>query len=142
MNNKNDNVPAFLWLFAVLPPILTLLLSFILMQWSWGLMDDLQILSSGSTVLEKAREYFRATNTFGQLRPIWALHSGFLYSVFENNPRAFYIFRLFEICLVLTIWTTASYRITRKRVSLALVPAITLSFHYFYDALFYLSSQE
>ena len=131
-----------LWIFAVLSPLLTLLFAFLWQRWDWGLMDDVTILNSGAGWLERFQDYFRSTRLFGQFKPFYALHSAVFYTIFADLPKGFYIFRWLEIGLVLLIWATVAYRITGTRLAFWLVPTVTLSFHYFYDAFFYLSSHE
>lgn len=131
-----------LWIFVFLLPILTIILSFILQHWDWGLMDDVTILNSGSGIVSRFWSYFKATLQFGQFKPLFPLHVSIFYSIFEEHPDWLYIARVFEICFILFIWGWATYRITKKTLSIFLLPAITLSFHYFYDAFFYLSSHE
>ena len=131
-----------MWLIVALCPLLTILYSFILQKWTWGLMDDLQILESGSTIMERSISYLKTTRAFGQFKPLHAFHSGIFYTLFEHAPHHFHIFKLLEICLVLLIWGYAAYRITHRKIVITLLPAITLSFHYFYDAFFYLPAHE
>ncbi len=139
---KKKDIYHFVWIFAVLPPLVTILFSYILGVWSWGLMDDLQILTLSGSMLDKAWEYFQGFISFGEFKPVWTLHCGIFYTVFQNSPKLFYIFKWFEICLILLIWGMAAWRLTRNKTAIVLLPAITLSFHYFYDAFFYLSSHE
>ncbi len=131
-----------LWAMVAIVPLITVFFSFILGPWSWGLMDDYTILVSGNGILERFWHYFTGLGQWGVFRPTFALHSALFYGIFENTPRFFYIFRLLEISALLMIWGACAYRITRKKIALVLLPAITLSFHYFYDGFFYLSSQE
>jgi len=141
-DKKRDNFIIFSWSLPVIAILLTLIYSFSFKPWSWGLMDDLQILSLKGNVFERAWSYFQGFLSFGEFKFIWALHCAIFYKIFENAPKLFYIFKLFEICLILFIWGLAVFRITRQKISIVLVSAITLSFHYFYDAFFYLSSHE
>ncbi|MCR4337865.1 MAG: hypothetical protein NUV91_08695 [Candidatus Omnitrophica bacterium] len=133
---------SFLWLTVAIVPLVTLLLNFIFLRWDWGLMDDMAILNSGSTMVDRFQGYGHALMEWGVLRFTFVAHSSAVYTLFENNPQLLYIFKLFEICMVLLIWGFAAFRITGRKISIVLVPAITLSFHYFYDAFFYLSSHE
>lgn len=130
------------WLFAVIAPLLTILFNYIFQKWWWGLMDDLAILNSGAGIIDRFRSYYVGLCAWGVFRPLYVLHSSVAYTLFERVPRLFYIFRLFEICVVLYIWGICACRVTKQKVAVILVPAVTLSFHYFYDAFFYLSSQE
>ncbi len=138
----NKNWPVVLWIFPVLLPLLTIILSFALEKWNWGLMDDSNILTLGNNVASRAWLWFQGLRSYGQFKPFTALHAGIFYTLFEKNPVGFYIFRVFEISAVLFLWGLFAYRITRNILSLVLVAVITLSFHYFYDAFFYLSSSE
>jgi len=123
-------------------PLLTLLLGFVFQKWSWGLMDDLQILEAGTGVIDRTVHYFQSSRAFGQFRLVWPAHCGLFYTLFERRPDLFYIFRLFETVVVLLLWGGVAWRVTGRVLALVVLPAVTLSFHYFYDAVFYLSSQE
>lgn len=139
----NDDAISFVcWLPAALVPLAALLFAFVLRRWNWGLMDDLTILGTGSGARERFWNYFTGMCEWGVFRPVYALHSAAFYTLFERMPQWFYVFRLFEISLVLLVWGYIAFRITGKTASLVIVPAVTLSFHYFYDSFFYLSSQE
>lgn len=140
--SKTDNSPTVLWCIPAAAPIVTLILVFYFGQWSWGLMDDLAVLSSGNTAWERFISYFKATLQFGQFKPFYALFTGVSYSIFEDAPANLYIIKALFAAFVLITWGTAAYRLTRRRVCFMLLPAITLSFHYFYDVFFYLSSHE
>lgn len=147
MNNSNKsschgNLSVVLWVFAILPPFLTIILSFILQKWDWGLMDDSSILSMGSGLVSRTWNYFVGLIAWGVFRPTFALHSGIFYTIFQNHPEWFYVFKAMEIYCILLIWGLVAYRITKETVSIFLLPTITLSFHYFYDTFFYLSSHE
>lgn len=105
-------------------------------------MDDLNILSLGNSVASRTGLWFQGLSSYGQFKPLTALHAGFFYTVFENNPAGFYVFRVCEILATLLLWGLFAYKLTRSIISIVLVGVITLSFHYFYDAFFYLSSAE
>jgi len=135
--------PALLiWFLPVLAPFLLILFSYFFDIWSWGLMDDHAILDCGTNTLTRWHQYFPALIRWGIFRPIFALHSAIFYSLFSSSAKGFYIFKLFEVFFLLVIWGAAGYRITHRKIALWLIPAITLSFHYFYDMFFYLSSHE
>ncbi|GEM_PF-1235240 len=140
---KSDDLEQFwLWAIVAAAPLVTLFFSFILGPWSWGLMDDYTILVSGGGIAQRFSSYLSGLGQWGVFRPTFVVHSAVFYSIFANSPKLFYIFRLLEIGVVLMIWGACAYGITRKKQSLVLVPAVALSFHYFYDGFFYLSSQE
>lgn len=139
---SRDRVSLALWLFVFLVPVLTIINAFILQKWGWGIMDDLQTLTSGKWIIDRAINYFKDLVSFGVFRPTYTIHAALFYTIFDNRPDLLYIVKALEICIVLILWGFWAYRITRKRVAVILVPAITLSFHYFYDTFFYLSSQE
>ncbi len=65
-------------------------------SWSWGLMDDLAILNKGVGFVERAVSYHRGLCSWGVFRPVFVLHSAFAYTVFENSPKYFYMFKLVE----------------------------------------------
>lgn len=131
-----------IWFLPALAPFLLILFSFIFDVWSWGLMDDHGILECGTGSLSRWRQYFPGLIQWGVFRPVFVLHSAVFYSLFSSSAKAFYIFKLFEVFFLLVIWGIAGYRITRRKIALWFIPAITLSFHYFYDTFFYLSSHE
>lgn len=141
IKNQLENTPT-IWIFASIPPLFAILYSYIFSPWDWGLMDDLTILNSGNNWVDRVFYYFSALLDFGRFSFFFTLYAGIFYSVFKDHPQLFYIFKAFEITLILIIWGVATYRITRSLFALTLLPAITLSFHYFYDAFFYLSSHE
>ena len=140
--SKRDNTCSLMWIFVLIAPFFMMIFSFIFRHWGWGLMDDMTILGSGSNFFERTSNYFKGLLGFGEFKPLFAFHSGVFYTIFESHPKFFYVFKLFEIYLILFIWGFAAYRFTGRRISIILVPAITLSFHYFYDAFFYLSAHE
>lgn len=142
MRESDEQGQFRLWVIVAAGPLITLFFSFILGSWSWGLMDDYTILVSGDGIAERSWNYFTTLGQWGVFRPTFAAHSAVFYSIFANSPKSFYIFRLLEISVVLIIWGACAYGITRKKISLVLLPAVALSFHYFYDGFFYLSSQE
>ncbi len=141
-DNKNSSASFMLWVFPFLAPVLTIIFSFLLQNWGWGLMDDLTILNAGNGILERFWERSYQIMSFGEFTPTSALHSAIFYSIFEHCPDKFYIFKALEICLIVLLWGFLAFRITKNILSIILVPVITLSFHYFYDGFFYLSSQE
>jgi hypothetical protein len=79
---------------------------------------------------------------FGVLRPTFTAYSAIFYRLFNDWVIGFYIFKLLLTAITLVVWGFLAYRITGERISFWLVSAVTLSFHYFYDSIFYLSSQE
>lgn len=140
--NEKANTVALLWFLAACVPIITIILSFILQKWNWGLMDDSNILTLGDNVFQRAWLWFQGLRSYGEFKPLTALHAGIFYTLFEKNPVGFYVFRALELSAVLFLWGLFAYRVTKNILSLALVAVIALSFHYFYDAFFYLSSAE
>ena len=79
---------------------------------------------------------------FGEFKPIFSAYTAVFYRLFNNWVIGFYVFKLFLVAFTLCIWGFLAYRITSESISFWLVPVITLSFYYFYDAIFYLSSHE
>lgn len=142
MRESDEREQFGLWAIVAAVPLITLFFSFILGPWSWGLMDDYTILASGSGIAQRFASYFAGLGQWGVFRPAFVAHSAIFYSIFANSPKSFYIFRLLEISVVLIVWGACAYGITRRKISLVLLPAVALSFHYFYDGFFYLSSQE
>lgn len=144
LENKTGQNDIFMyaWLIVALVPLLMILFSYMLGVWHWGLMDDLTILNSGKSFVERFTVYFEGLCRWGVFRPSFAAHSAAVYTIFDQAPKQFYIFKLFEIILMLAIWGIAAFRLTKQKIAIVLLPAITLSFHYFYDMFFYLSSHE
>lgn len=140
--DQASHLSSFLWIFPFLVPFLAIILSYLLQRWSWGLMDDALILSSGSGVVDRTCTFFNVMLQFGQFRPMLALHAGFFYTLFEGHPNWLYISKAMEIALLLLIWGMGAYRLTKKCLSVLFFAVVTLSFHYFYDAFFYISSHE
>ncbi len=133
---------AFQWLLVSLVPFVILMSMYFLMPWSWGLMDDFQTLEAPGGIGQRTVALFQGYCQFGLFRPTLALYAGIFYKIFEHHPQWFYVFKATLGYLVLFLWGWQAYRLTRHHLAFVLVPAITLSFHYFYDAFFYLSSQE
>jgi len=136
---ENEDKDSFaLWIISAITPVFILLFAFVFYPWNWGLMDDWTILDAGQNIAERLAHY-----QFGAVfRPVYSVHASVFYSLFENNPQLFHIFRLVEVLLVLVVWALLLFRMTRRWVAIALFLTVSFSFHYLYDAFFYLSSQE
>ncbi|HBR15400.1 MAG TPA: hypothetical protein DD723_07650 [Candidatus Omnitrophica bacterium] len=137
-----ENLLEWLWAFPVIVPLLLILFSYILLPWSWGLMDDMQLLGRSGGVWQCTKDIFAMYFTFGELKWTHAFHCAFFYKIFEDSPGLFHVFKWAEVSAVLFIWGSAAYQLTGRKVSLFLVPAIALSFHYLYDQFFFLSTHE
>ncbi|MBF0618903.1 MAG: hypothetical protein HQL19_01915 [Candidatus Omnitrophica bacterium] len=137
-----EMLQGLLWGIAAGVPLLLILFSYLNQTWSWGLMDDVSILSTGSGVMERYGLYFKALCNWGVFRPTFVMHSAIFYSLFEKAPGFFHIFKWLEIVLTLCIWGWAVARISERRSAALLFAAIALSFHYFYDGFFFLSTHE
>ncbi len=141
-SRKKDILQVALWALPVVVPLAMILLSFILHKWYWGLMDDATILRGVAHPLTGFWGYFCGLCRWGIFRPTFVLHSAFLYTIFQDAPQLFYIAKWVEIVSMLAVWGVLAYRATEKPLTSFLFGAIALSFHYFYDAFFFLSSQE
>ncbi|MBN3040105.1 MAG: hypothetical protein JW867_03180 [Candidatus Omnitrophica bacterium] len=139
---NNDQGFCQLLKIMVIAPLLTIIFSYIFDTWDWGLMDDMWIIHSGTNALTRSLNLFRAMLNFGQFRLTFAVYAGFFYSIFKNYPVFFYIFKALVIYMVLFLWGRQAYKITKRRLTVLLFMGISLSFHYLYDAFFYLSSHE
>ncbi|MBF0594466.1 MAG: hypothetical protein HQL22_05825 [Candidatus Omnitrophica bacterium] len=135
-------VPEWVWLLPVMVPLLLILISYVFQTWSWGLMDDLQLLSLPGGWWQRTQTAFNIYLSVGEFKPLFAAHSAFFYHVFARAPGAFHVFKLLEILLMLALWGRAAKLVTGERVAFWLVPAIALSFHYLYDQFFFLSTHE
>lgn len=142
MRSSDSKLTVLIWSLPVLVPFLLVFFSYVFDVWSWGLMDDLSILACGTDIFSRWQKYFFDLILWGVFRPIFVLHTAIFYSLFASFPKGFYILKLFEVLLILLLWGWAGYRITGKKICFWLIPTITLSFHYFYDVLFYPSSHE
>lgn len=138
----DTNQSVLSWLLVSTVPFIMMASAYFIMRWSWGLMDDFQTLEVQGGLIQRVLTLSRGYCSFGLFRPTLAFYGGFCYRIFEQHPQLFYLFKLVLGYLVLFIWGWQAYRLTRNLLAFVLMPAITLSFHYFYDAFFYLSSQE
>ncbi|GBL38348.1 hypothetical protein EMGBD1_20350 [Anaerolineaceae bacterium] len=132
----------FIWFFPATVPLLTILLSFYLQEWYWGLMDDAGLISDGSVVTKRFSSIFRGFLAFGEFKPTFALHQAIFFSMFRYSPISMHVLKWIEACLVLSVWGAAVQRISGKCASMPIFVAVTLSFHYFYDTFFFLSTHE
>ena len=117
----------------VIVPLLTILLSFYLQEWYWGLMDDAGLISDGSAVTKRFNSIFLGFLAFGEFKPTFALHQAIFYSLFRYSPISMHVLKWIEACLVLAVWGVAVQSISGKRASMLILISVTLSFHYLYD---------
>ena len=122
-----------IWLMPAIVPLASILVSFYLQDWYWGLMDDAGIIASGTNVLGRFNNYFYGLIAWGVFRPTFVLHSAIFYSWFEHIPVLMHVLKWAEATLVLVIWGIAVHRISRHNLALPIFMAAALSFHYFYD---------
>lgn len=142
---ENDCVRRYqrqLWALIAITPLVVVLCSYMTFVWSWGLMDDLQLLTLPGGTWDRVVYAFRKYLAFGEFKPVFAAHSALVYQVFADSPRALHIFKLVEIGLMLALWGRAAARITGERLAFWLVPAIAFSFSYLYDQFYFLSTHE
>ncbi len=125
-----------LWLFPATVPLLTILASFYLQEWYWGLMDDAGLISDGSPITKRFSSIFLGFLAFGEFKPTFALHQAIFYSLFRYSPISMHVLKWIEACLVLFVWGAAVKSISGKRVSVPIFFAVSLSFQYLYDTFF------
>lgn len=131
-----------LWIFPIIVPLGTILLSFYLQEWYWGLMDDASILGSGTSFTERLSYFYAMANGSGLLRPTYGLHSVVFYTLFEHAPVLMHVLKWTEAILTLLLWGLAARRISGAANTLPIFLCIALSFHYFYDSFFFLSTHD
>ena len=83
-----------IWVFPIIVPLGTILLSFYLQEWYWGLMDDHSILGSGNNFTERLSYFYRMLGGGGLFRPTYGLHSVVFYSLFEYTPVLMHVLEL------------------------------------------------
>ena len=144
MTHEEQRQPLLVWGFALAAaaPFLVVLISLVTQTWSWGLMDDHSILAIRGGIMAKWWTYFRQILANGALRPVATFHAALTYKVFENAPGLFHIFRFVEVAVAVLVWALAAFQLTGKRWTIFLTIAVAMSFHYLYDAFFFLSTQE
>ena len=140
--SAQQNSLFLLWIFPVIVPPLTILLSFYLQEWYWGLMDDAGLISAGSAVTKRFSSIFLGFLAFGEFKPTFALHQAIFYALFRYSPVSMHVLKWIEACLVLAVWGAAVQSISGKRVSMLIFISAALSFHYLYDTFFFLSTHE
>lgn len=130
------------WWIPALAPLIIIVYCFATGTWSWGLMDDLNMISRPGGVWQRFSQMHSELLTSGRFFPAFSLHCALFYKIFANNPPGFFIFRFIETILALSLWGILAYRVTGKRSAVPILFAVTLSFYKFYDAFFFLSTQE
>lgn len=133
---------AWLWALPAALPLFLILLSYVFVPWSWGLMDDLQLLSFPGGIVQRAKDIFMMYFAFGECKWTHALHCAVFYKVFADAPGVFHIFKWGEIAVMLGIWGAAAHQLTGRPSAFFLVGSMALSFHYLYDQFFFLSTHE
>ena len=131
-----------LWVFPIIVPLGTILLSFYLQEWYWGLMDDHSILGSGNNFTERLSYFYSMLGGGGLFRPTYGLHSVVFYSLFEYTPVLMHIVKWIEAVVALLLWGVAIQRISGIAMTLPIFGGVALSFHYFYDSLFFISTHD
>ena len=104
-----------LWIFPIIVPLGTILLSFYLQEWYWGLMDDAGILGTGRSVSERFVNYLTVLVGGGRLQFTFALRSALFYTWFENYPVVIHLLKLVEACLMLLVWGLAVGKVSGKQ---------------------------
>ena len=142
LRSSTQSLENLLWWFPSLVPLFTILLSFYLLEWYWGLMDDVQLLQSGTNISERFVNYLATLVAFGHFNPTSALRSAVIYTWFEYVPVLAHVAKWVEACLMLLAWGVAAKRVSGKDSALPIFMAVALSFHYLYDTFFFLSTHE
>jgi hypothetical protein len=117
-------------------------MEFVLGAWSWGLMDDHGMVNISGGVWDRFTQLTKGLWGTGRFPFTTMLHHAVFYKIFADSPRLFFVFRWVEVVLAVGLWGVLAARVTRKYLAAALVFTITLGFTKFYDAFFFLSSQE
>lgn len=132
----------FFWALVALAPLAMIAGSYLTDHWTWGLMDDLGMLARSGTWWQRCTSLFATMFSAGSCRPMFAPYVATFYPFFKTSPQSFYFFKLFLTSGTLLLWGLSARALTKQHVSLFLVPAIALSFPFFYDTFAYLSIQE
>lgn len=139
---KSSLALSLLWLMPAMVPLVTILISFYLQEWYWGLMDDVQLLGSGTNIPGRFVNYLAVLVAFGHFNPTSAMRSAVIYTWFEHAPVLVHVAKWVEACLMLLAWGIAATRVSGKVAALPIFMSIALSFHYLYDTFFFLSTHE
>ena len=131
-----------LWIFPIIVPLGTILLSFYLQEWYWGLVDDATILSWGHTVRERFINDFGTRLSNGRVQFLFSLRSALFYTWFENSPTMLHLLKWVEATMTLLVWGLAIKKISGRLLGAVIFASITLSFNYFYDTFFFISLQD
>ena len=132
-----------LWIFPIIVPLGTILLSFYLQEWYWGLMDDATILGMGRNFAERfANDYGARGFAAGRMQFTFSLRSAIFYSWFDHTPVILHLLKWAEACLMLLVWSIAVRKISGNQLAALIFPAVALSFHYLYDTFFFISTHE
>ena len=132
-----------LWIFPIIVPLGTILLSFYLQEWYWGLMDDATILSMGRTVVERfANDFGMRGFSAGRMQFTFSLRSAIFYTWFEHNPVLLHVSKWVEACLMLAVWGNAVRKISIAKSAALIFVTVALSFHYLHDTFFFVSTHE
>ncbi len=140
---KNIKLPlAYLtWLPAIVP-LAMILASFCLGGWTWGLIEDVSLISPQHSLWKRLHDFAWDISSGGRFNPTNGVHLAVFYRLFASSPGAFHIFHWFCVVLALFFWGLLASRVTRCKTALPLFFAIALSFPRLYDAFFYLSPAE
>ena len=141
MNPKDSNIA--LLLYAIVLVMLSFVgISFVYHDWSWGLMDDYNLLTVPGSVWERTTALFKSMLANGRFQPTYNFYAASFYHIFEHAPKLFYILHAGIVCLSLVVWGYVAYLFTNSRLAFPLFICVSLSFYKFYDSFFYLSVQE
>lgn len=131
-----------LWWIPAVVTLSVILMEFTLGAWSWGLMDDHGMVEISGGTWERFTKLTKSLWGSGRFPFTSMLHHAVFYKFFADSPRLFFVFRWVEVILAVGLWGGLAARVTRKYLAASLVFAVTLGFTKFYDAFFFLSSQE
>ncbi|MEW5895681.1 MAG: hypothetical protein AB1650_08020 [Candidatus Omnitrophota bacterium] len=133
---------ANIWWLPALVPLFLVLSSLISKVWAWGLMDDHAFIMSTETIWQQMVNGIQGLLKTGRFFPVYNAHAAVFYTLFHSSPKAFLIFRWFEVILTLGVWGCLAAVISRQKYAAPFFIAIALSFYKFYDAFFFLSTVE
>lgn len=142
-SSLENTIPlTYLWWIPAIIPLAIIYYNFITSYWTWGLMDDYRMILYPGDVWGRFNTMYQSLSAQGRFFPTFILHLAFFYKVFVNNPLAFFFFRFIEVLMALGIWAYLAYKVTGQKLAFPLFLAVTMPFIRFFDAFYFLSTQE
>jgi hypothetical protein len=137
-----NNQRCFLWSTVILAPLFFMLGSYYSDHWTWGLMDDTGFLDLSGAWWTRVWEYHQSLIRWGTCRIVSAMYIQTFYPIFNDAPKAFYVFHLLWSIGTLFIWGLSAHLLTQKKSAIFLVPAVSLTYYFYYDTFSYLAISE